>query len=118
MEVAEQFTLFDIPADEPKKVRTKWQELQEMAEVADANGGLVPPVVAASLLDVSRQRVYELMKDARFRSYVFFGVTYVPVDDVVAFVNSERKSGRPVAEPPKSLRESIRRVRKARQNNP
>lgn len=111
MVTAEQYTLFDIPATEPKRVRTKWDELKEMLSVEQ---DLVPHWVAPILLDVSRQRVNELMSAGRIRTYEFFGRSFVPVEDLVSYINSERKAGRPCGQPPATLKETIGRVKKMR----
>jgi len=103
-------TMFGIPASEPKKVRTKWQELEAMTKDADTHGGLIPQAVAAILLDVSRQRINELIRLGTFRSFEYFGKPFVCVNDVVAFVNSERKGGRPIKEA--GIVETFRRTKK------
>jgi len=115
---AEQFTLFDIPANEPKRVRTKWEELQEMAEEGEKHGGFIPQFIAAVLLDVSKARVGQLVEDGRLKRYTYFGKPFVTVDDVSAFINSERKTGRPVGNPPATLKESFTRVNRYRKEKP
>lgn len=111
---AEQFSLFEIPASEPKRVKTKWQELAEMSKVDEEAGGLVPIFVAAALLDVSHQRVSQMLESGRLQHWVFFDRKFVGVNDLADYVNSERKGGRPVSDPPTTLKESLRRVRKLR----
>lgn len=92
-----QYTLFEIPANEPKRVRTKWDELAEMVTVSGETGGLVLVHVGQELLGVSRQRIYDMIEFKRIRSWDFFGRKYVCIDDISEFVNSERKPGRPVS---------------------
>jgi len=112
--IAEQFSLFDIPASEPKRVRTKWQELKEMREQADEHGGLVPPLVAACLLDVSKQRVNDMINSGILHRYEWFGKPFISVKEVAAYVNSERRTGRPARNPPSTLKETHQRVAKLR----
>lgn len=97
---AEQFTLFEIPATTPKRVRTKWEELQEMAAASENHGGFIPVPVAAELLNLSRQRVYALVEQGRIPVFHFFGKTYVAINDVSEFLKLDRKNGRPVGERP------------------
>jgi len=104
----EQFALFEIPAT-PKRVRTKWEELQEMAEVSIQHGGFIPVTVAAELLDLSRQRVYALMDQGRIPAFHFFDKTYVAINDVSEFLKLDRKNGRPVGERPDI--EAVRHVK-------
>jgi len=93
-----QYTLFEIPASEPKRVRTKWDELADMVSVSGETGGLVLVHIAQELCDVSKARIYEMIERKRIRSWDFFGRKYVCIDDISEFVNSERKPG------PKPLR--------------
>lgn len=70
-----------------------------MAEVQRDNGPLCQVSLAAKLMDVSRQRMYQLIDEGTFRSWEFFGHRYVCANDVKAFMEVERKSGRPWKEP-------------------
>ena len=85
--------LFDVPATELKRVKNKWEELAEMADKSEEVGGLIPPALAASLLDVSRQRVHNMIERGRINSWMFFGDRYVSAAEVHAFMASERKPG-------------------------
>ena len=87
--------LFDVPATEPKRVKTKWEELAEMAEKSAEVGGLIQPSLAAKLLDFSRQRAYEMIETGRLQSWEFFGHRYVSAREVHAYMESDRKPGRP-----------------------
>ena len=96
--LAAQSLLFEIPAT-PKKERSKWEELAEMAKTQEEVGGFIPPITASVLLDVSRSRIGQLVQEGTFRSWVFFGQRYLSAEDVRAFVAVERKAGRPWKEP-------------------
>lgn len=84
--------LFDVPAV-PKKERSKWQELSAMAETVAAVGPLVPLPVAAVLLDLSRQRVHQLVNEGTLRSWEFCGHKYVAGHDVRDFFELDRPEG-------------------------
>lgn len=94
MPVAAQALLFDLP-EVPKRQKTKWEELAEMAEVSQAEQGLVPPIVAATLLDLSKQRISQLMQDKALRTYEFFGKPYLSVREIRGFIDVQREPGRP-----------------------
>lgn len=101
-------------ADEPKRVKNHWDEAKEMNKVSEENGHLVPPAWAAVLLDVSQQRVSDLIAEERLRCWVFFGKRLVCLKDLAEYSNTERKAGRPVGEPPVTLVETYRRVKAQR----
>jgi len=109
---AEQFTLFEIPAEEPKRVRTKWEQLQEMSAEAEQHGGFVPPFIAAVLLDVSRQRVNAMMETGILKRYEYFGNPFVTVNDIAAYMNGDRRGVK--GRPPKTFKESLERVQRLR----
>jgi hypothetical protein len=61
------------------------------------HGGLTSPAIAGKLLEVSKQRVYQLIEDGRINAYEFsFGVgadgkrLYVGCDDIEALRDLER----------------------------
>lgn len=98
MPAAAQALLFDLP-EVPKRQKTKWEELQEMAEVSQTEQGLVPPIVAAALLNLSKQRIAQLRADGAFRTFEFFGKPYLSIREIRGFIDVERASGRPWHEP-------------------
>jgi hypothetical protein len=93
---AEQPLLFQLPeAKLPRRTRTVWDELGEMARVIHQFGVLVPASHAAKLLNLSRVRVYQLIENGTFRTWEFHGQKCVCAHDMKAFVEMERKTGRP-----------------------
>jgi hypothetical protein len=91
--MTEQFTLFpEIKI--PKRERTKWDELCEMQAVVGEHGALVPPASAAEVLDVSKQRVDQLINKGALRAFEFFGKRWVCQSDLKGYVETGRKSGR------------------------
>ena len=112
--VVEQFSFpWEVPASESKKVRSKWEELKEMSALDDdeSTGGLVPLNIVPILLDVSRQRVHELLTQGRFESHEFFGHKFLTVKSIAEHINTERRNGRPPKGPPETLKETISRLK-------
>ena len=79
-----------------KRERSRAEELAEMTRAAIRHGALIPPSLAAEVLDVSKQRAYELIEKGRLRRFDFFGKTWVCESDVLEFAASDRKAGRPM----------------------
>jgi hypothetical protein len=95
MKKSEQPVLFDIPAV-PRKQRDKWEELEEFAREGFDQQGLVVPIDAAQLLELSKQRIYHLMEAKRLQVWEFFGRKYLSVRELRAFIDIDRPCGRPV----------------------
>jgi hypothetical protein len=106
----------ELPKREKSKLRKVWDRLKDFQEFMQKEGECVPPVVAAGLLDVSRQRVHELIQEASLREVRFEGHPYVTVNSIVDHCKSERKAGRPVKEMTmrRAMGISKRMVRQAR----
>lgn len=90
--------LFELP-EVKKAVRTKWQELKEMAECQEREGGLATPAMAAAVLDLSTSRVGQLLDEGTFVRHEFFGKPFLSVRELRDFIEVERKAGRPWKEP-------------------
>lgn len=90
---------FPFVADMPKRERSKvldlWARFKEFAESCDEVGGAVPVMLAAKMLGISHQRVWELMKSGRLVQLSFEGHSFVSGDSMHRFAQSERKAGRP-----------------------
>ena len=86
--------LIEVPVEEPKK-KGLWEEFQEFHALSKEVGGLVQPSIAASLLDVSRARIYDMMKNGRFTVHDFMEQKFLEMREVKAYYASERKAGRP-----------------------
>lgn len=93
-------TEFPFVQEMPKRERPAflkvWDAFKEYARVSEAEGSLVPIPFAAKVLDVSRQRVYELIEDGRLKVLRVNGHTFVTGNSVVAYADTERKAGRPL----------------------
>lgn len=84
-----------LPKREKTRLGNLWEELRE----ASKDGLFLPPATAARLLDVSRQRVYDLIEQGTLKTVDFDGGRYVTEASIVAFCQTERKAGRPVGIP-------------------
>jgi hypothetical protein len=63
--------------------------------VVEGKGTVVPPVLAAKLLGISRQRVWELANDGKLERIEFEGHSFISENSIVALAKTERKAGRP-----------------------
>lgn len=91
MTAAPQFELFpEMLKGLPKREKTRWEELREMQELTREKGALLPRGTAAEILDVSRQRVDELIKAGRIELFKFLGKSWVCESDLLRFAKSER----------------------------
>ena len=88
--------LADLPKREKSKVVKVWETFEELSRVTAIEGMLIPQSFAAKILDVSRQRVYELSGEGRLKVVPVNGHLFVTEKSVVAYATSERKSGRPL----------------------
>jgi hypothetical protein len=85
--------LLDGSEEAPPKVSWTFGQFMKVSRQED---GLFLPAQAAIALEVSNQRVLELIEVGRLRSWEFFGKRYVSCREVMQRVQSERlKGGRP-----------------------
>jgi hypothetical protein len=101
--VAEQGVLFPVIEQRARRRSA----LRDYMDALDLHGPLLPRSMVPLVLDVSRQRVAELVDADRIASIVVHGKEFVPIAALEIFLADERKSGRPVKE--LSLSESYRR---------
>jgi hypothetical protein len=71
------------------------RELEEMAEVMVQEDGLVNVAQAAILLDVSRERVYELIELGKLKPFQYTGRTYISFRQLKERREHDVKAGRP-----------------------
>lgn len=86
--------LFELPARVPKQMKNKWDEAREM-QIIQQSEGLIGMTDAAELLDLSRQRVHQLVSAGRFTRFEFLGKIYLSLKAVREFQDQERPTGRP-----------------------
>lgn len=100
MTAAAQAEMFpDFPTTvKTKRVKSKWEELNELVDLVDKHGALIPMPMVAELLDVHRSRVYQLVESGDLAVIEFRDRQFVTEKTVRAFVELERKAGRPPKE--------------------
>jgi len=103
----------ELPKREKSKLLTKWDQFNELRAVMKEKGNLIPQILIANLLDVSRCRVGQIVDDGRLESVDVFGTRYVTENSFVEFCKLERKTGRPV-NLPTTFKESYRRAKASR----
>jgi hypothetical protein len=91
----------DLERERRRSVRSLLMELTEL------HGPLLPQSVIPVYLDVSKQRVSQLIEEGRWPVFKVDGKNFVPMLAIEFFREEERKSGRPVKE--LTFRESFRR---------
>ena len=72
------------------------EKIQKLSQVTREKGALVPQSLAAKLLNVSNQRVGQLIDLGKLEAYEVDNTRFVFEKSLVAFAQTERKVGRPV----------------------
>lgn len=86
----------ELPKREKSRLVKAWDAFRELSRITEVEGMLIPIPFAAKVLDVSRQRVYELAGDGRLKVFMVNGHQFVSEKSVIDFAQSERKAGRPI----------------------
>jgi hypothetical protein len=90
---ASQTEFFGFPViEERTKVKS---QLRQYLDAIAVHGPLVPAPMAAAALDLSKQRIYQLMNTGQLATVNVDGNRWVPVAVLELFWTEERKSGRP-----------------------
>jgi hypothetical protein len=97
-----------LPKREKSKLAKAWENFQELGRISEREGMLIPQVLAARLLDMSRQRVNVLASEGRLKVIQVNGQSFVTGNSVRDYAQVEHKSGRPAAVPT-TYREGLRR---------
>ncbi len=93
---ASEFPFVDaLPRREKAAVKTAVDVLNDWREATRLHGSLVPTSMVAAVLNVSKQRVHQLIQHGRLVTVVFGGHNYVTELSLNDLASSERKSGRP-----------------------
>ncbi|CAK0765107.1 hypothetical protein CCP3SC15_3210003 [Gammaproteobacteria bacterium] len=85
----------DLPKREQKRVLNMWDKLKELQRLTSMHGMLVPIPFAAKLLNVSGQRVHQMIAAEQLQVVDVDGHRFVTADSVAAHNAGGRKSGRP-----------------------
>lgn len=93
----EQFALFpEMLEGLPVREKTRWEQLQEMNGISRERGAMLPMATAAEVLDVSKQRVHQLVLEGRLQAFEFLGRKWVCESDMLEFARGVRTPGRPI----------------------
>lgn len=85
-----------MPKREKSKLAKCWELLQRMKAISATEGDLVPLMMAAKLLGLSRSRVDDLVRDGRLKRYEIDGHVFLTENSIVECAKIERKNGRPL----------------------
>lgn len=90
---------FEFVKSMPKGEKKLWQRVREhideIKRITDKRGIPVPQKLAANLLNVSQQRIDQLLKEGRLELVLVGGHPFVTEDSIVEYAQTERKQGRP-----------------------
>lgn len=90
---ANQAELFPFPTIEAQA--RKRSPLREMMAAIEEHGPLLPLHFIPIAIDVSKQRVHQLVSAGRIGTLAIAGKTYVPMTALDLFLSEERSNGRP-----------------------
>lgn len=85
----------DLPVREKSRVVKVWEQFQKLKQIERERGSIVSPGFAAKLLDVSKQRVSQLLQRGRLERVDVDGHPFVTEASIVQYAKEERKGGRP-----------------------
>lgn len=77
------------------KVESAWDTLRRLQAANLEAGGLLPVMVAAKALNLSRTRIDELMADGRLERIEVEGHVFIGGRSVAEFAWKDRRNGRP-----------------------
>ncbi len=83
-------------------------ELDRMGETMVEQGGLLNVAQAAIALDVSRERVYELLGLCLLKKFEFLGRIYLSFDQVKERRDADVKAGRPPRTLPQRIKANLK----------
>lgn len=85
----------ELPKREQKKIKTVWDVLADYKAMWDTHGVLVPVSAAAKLLNVSPQRILQLVEAGKLKRVDMWDKAHITEASIVELAESERKTGRP-----------------------
>lgn len=93
---AQEFPFVEVlPKREKSRLLSVWELISELSRVSEQKGALVPVVLAAEALNVTRQRMHQFCDESRLEVVLVRGHKFITEDSLVAFAKQQRKSGRP-----------------------
>lgn len=84
-----------LPVREKSRIGKAWDIVSHMREAQAQHGLLIPERLAAKLAGVSSQRIGQLALGERLNRVYIDGHPFITEDSLVAWLKSERKTGRP-----------------------
>lgn len=96
-----------LPKKEKSKLAKCWELLQHLSDAQAKDGALVPVMLAAKCLDVSRTRIDQLCSADLLKRVDVDGHVFVTEASIVGFARQERKTGRP-CKIPTTVRECLK----------
>ena len=82
----------DLPTVKmPKRVKSRWEELNELCDIVDEHGPIIPCADAARLLDLSRQRIHQLIDQGKLVPVMFGGRAWLAEKQLRAFIELKRE---------------------------
>jgi len=97
-----------LPKREKSKLARVWDTFKEIQDITAEKGSLVPATFAAKLLDISPQRVSELLNQGTLERVKVGNCLFATERSIVELAKSERKAGRPF-KLPETRRDCFRR---------
>jgi hypothetical protein len=97
-----------LPKREKSRAVKRWEALREYQELCERHGVLVPQSAVAEVLDLSHQRVSQIVVDGRLIAVRFHGHTFITHASLLEFAKMERKPGRPWKVPGEGLKAQVK----------
>lgn len=88
-----------LPKREKSKLAKAWDLMRQIRHYTDEDGSLVPVMLAAKCLDLSRSRIDSICADGRLRRVEIDGHVFITENSILEFGAMERKNGRPLKAP-------------------
>lgn len=87
----------ELPKREKKALGKLWDRYEEFKRVSADCGGIIPAAFAAEILNVSRQRVFQLIESGKLERVPLdgFETAFVSSRSVEQWARAEHKNGRP-----------------------
>lgn len=85
-----------LPKRQKSKLASVWELVRRMSEVSETEGALLPPMLVAKALNLSRCRIDQICEDGRLKRITIDGHVFITENSLVAFAKEERKNGRPL----------------------
>jgi hypothetical protein len=102
----------DLPKREAKKVQSVIDQWNEFKTLVRSKGTMIPPMIAARIANVSKQRIYQLVDSGTLEHVRIQGHGFITEISFTAWLTSPRTTGRPSsdAEPNGRIVDAIRMV--------